>query len=122
MACPEIDSFILKFKNLMSAGRNASLNIQVNAGKAHVNLSVELEHPAGGDHPRHGSKNGPARQRRRLRRAAAREAEKAVIVESGASKETVNDKVDDIAEKATIDKSTTIENIVEDLMDEFALI
>ena len=40
MACQEIYSFILKFKNLMSAGKKASLNIKVNAGKAHMYLSV----------------------------------------------------------------------------------
>jgi hypothetical protein len=34
MAGQEIDSFILKFQNLMSAGRNASLNIKANAGKS----------------------------------------------------------------------------------------
>ena len=84
-----------------TTGRNASLNIKANAGKSFVNLSEELEYPAGGVHPQHGShnhgsKNGPARQRRRTRRAAACEAGKAV---SCAEKETGDEKVDDIAKK-----------------------
>ena len=78
-----------------TTGRNASLNIKANAGKSFGNLSEELEYPAGGVHPphrshNHGSTNGPAWQRRRTRRAAAREAGKAVICA---------EKVDDIAKK-----------------------
>ena len=81
----------------------------------------ELEYPAGGDHPQHvshnhGSKNGPAWQRRRTRRAAACEAGKAV---SCAEKETGDEKVDDIAKKANSDESSITENVVEDLGDEF---
>ena len=69
----EIDSFVQKFKNLWHAGRNASLCIKSVAGKAQVDLSVEL-----GEAPRppahhFRSRNGPARQRRRERRAASRE-------------------------------------------------
>ena len=86
-----------------------------------MNLSEELEYPAGGDNPQHGShnhgsKNGPARQRRRTRRAAACEAGKAV---SYSEKETGEDKVDDIAKKANCDESSITENVVEDLVDEF---
>ena len=80
-----------------------------------MNLSEELEYPAGGDNPQHGShnhgsKNGPARQRRRTRRAAACEAGKAV---------SCAEKVDDIATKANSDESSITENVVEDLVDEF---
>jgi hypothetical protein len=47
-----LDIFILKkVKNLMTAGRNANLNIKVNTGKANVKLSIELGHPASGDQP-----------------------------------------------------------------------
>ena len=79
MAMSEIDNFIVKFKNLLIAGRIATLTIKTEAGKAAVNLHVDL-----GDvllppdqhqhHHHHGSRNGPARQRRRNRRAAEREA------------------------------------------------
>ena len=42
MAKAEIDSFILKFKNLLLAGSNATLVIKSNAGKAEVSLNVVL--------------------------------------------------------------------------------
>ena len=42
MAKAEIDSFILKFKNLLISGRNATLVIKSNAGKAEVSLNVDL--------------------------------------------------------------------------------
>ena len=62
----ELDSFVLKLKNLWKAGRNASLNIQANTG----NLSVELDPDDHVLHPQHGIqrhcfKNGPAHQKRR---------------------------------------------------------
>ena len=53
------------------------------------------------------------------RRAAAHEAENAVVVDSEVSKETVDDKVGDIAEEASTDKTSTTENVVEDLVDVF---
>ena len=73
MAC-EVDSFIVKFKTLWKAGRNASLKISVNAGKAAVTLHVrELDGlplvPV--HHQPRLSRNGPSQKRRRERRAAA---------------------------------------------------
>jgi hypothetical protein len=92
MAHCELDSFVLKFKNLWQAGRNANLSIKSNGGKVEVHLSVEL-----GDAPfvtSHGhiprSKNGPSRQRRRERRAAAHAGTRA-------------------AEQANIDQDTAVE-------------
>ena len=67
MAKAEIDSFILIFKNLLISGRNATLVIKSNAGKAEVSLNVEL----GQVLPPH---VGPSRQCRKLRRAEARAA------------------------------------------------
>ena len=59
----------------MLSGRNATLVIKSNAGKAEVNLNVELEdvsrHPVS---PHQQPWNGPSRERRRLRRAAAQAA------------------------------------------------
>ena len=43
MARAEIDSFIVKFKSLLLSGRNTTLEIKSNAGKAEVNLRVELD-------------------------------------------------------------------------------
>ena len=77
----EMDSFVMKFKNLWNAGRNATLNLETIAGKVKVSLSVELDNPVGGEQPQHwiqnsGSRNSPAQQRRRSRRAAVRSAAK----------------------------------------------
>ena len=74
MAREEIDSFILKFKSLLLSGRNASLVIKCDAGKAEVSLNVHLDHipPPPVQVQQQRSRNGPSRQRRRLRRAAAR--------------------------------------------------
>ena len=38
----EIDSFVRKFKTLFQAGRNASLSLSSNAGKAVMNLRLDL--------------------------------------------------------------------------------
>ena len=69
----EIDSFVLKFKHLLSAGRNACLKVETNAVKEIGDLPL---FPPQGYHQR--SRNGPARQRRRQRRAEACDA--AVVV------------------------------------------
>ena len=67
MALPEIDSFVLKFKNLLLAGINANLTIKSQAGKAVLTLTAEVD--VSRPHPRH---VGAARLRRRERRAAER--------------------------------------------------
>ena len=76
----ETHGFVKKFKNLWQAGRNASPTNKSSAGKAQVELSVELGEAtpvaAHGSHQKmHNlSRNGPARQRRREKRAAERKA------------------------------------------------
>ena len=84
MASYEIDSFVRKFKVLCQAGRSACLTISSDAGKATLNLSVDLgvlpdegqhHHPHHPHLPRKHSRNGPSRQRRREKRAAARSAQ-----------------------------------------------
>ena len=73
MTSNEIDSFVKKYKGLCQAGRSASLNFSSNAGKVSVILRVDLGVLEEGPHlPPNLSRNGPARQRRRERRAAAR--------------------------------------------------
>ena len=50
----EMDSFLIKFKNLWKSGRNANLTIKSNAGKAEVVLIVELDEPIHQtQHPHH---------------------------------------------------------------------
>ena len=73
MTSNKIDSFVKKYKGLCQAGRSASLNFSSNAGKVSVILRVDLGVLEEGTHrPPNLSRNGPARQRRRERRAAAR--------------------------------------------------
>ena len=93
----EVDSFIGKFKNLWHSGRSASLTINSEAGKVRVTLSVEVDDSPHLPTHHQGSRNGPARQWRRLRREAAREhalaeeasksldAENLTVVEAGKS-------------------------------------
>ena len=75
MADLELDSFYVKFKNLVYSGKDANLTIKSEAGKVSVILSLDLG-PV--HHGRHGhlspqrSRNGLSRQRRREKRAADR--------------------------------------------------
>ena len=72
MAISELDSFIMKFKNLWQAGRNANLTIKTIDGKVEANLSVELGDPPVLSRHFQYNKSSPSRQRRRDRRASAR--------------------------------------------------
>ena len=75
----ELDSFYLKFKNLLCSEKDATLTLKAEAGRAFVTLSLDLGH-VHSEHGQlqHGPRNGPARLRRREKRAAARaDAEKA---------------------------------------------
>ena len=68
-AIEEIDSFFFKFKHLLISGKNANLTMKSETGKVYVNLALEVD-----VHPLTGARNGPSRDRRRERRALAREA------------------------------------------------
>ena len=82
----EIESFISKFKTIANAGINASLMIKTEAGKATVTLTAEVDVAQSFSSllPR----GGPARQRRRLRRAAARASAEVADAESAAREST----------------------------------
>ena len=79
MRIKELDSFIGKLKQLWQSGEDAHLHVETPAGEAWVSLHVKLGH--GQDHHHQHSvqphlprnRNGPSRQRRRARRAAARQ-------------------------------------------------
>ena len=71
MGMSEIDSFVLKFKELLHSGKKAHLDIKSVTGKATIHLTVEVD--VSNQHPRVQPRNGPARERRREKRAAARE-------------------------------------------------
>ena len=69
-----LDSFFIKFKNLLKAEKDATLSLKSEAGRAFVSLSLDLGHVLSeqGQVPP-GPRNGPARIRRHEKRAAARE-------------------------------------------------
>ena len=76
MSSSELDSFVLKFKSLWYAGIDAHLDVDTHAGQAWVGLRVGLGHPPGPLHrqpPLLKKKDSPSRQRRRARRAEARQ-------------------------------------------------
>ena len=77
MAHLEIDSFVLKFRNLCSAGYNATLSVEAENGKASICLKADLGNiPPSFPHPHsYGppsrSHRGPSYHRRQERRKAA---------------------------------------------------
>ena len=87
MADSEINSFVRKFKALCQLGRSAKLTLSSNAGKATLHLQVDLgvlsQEPPPLHPPPKEARNGPARLRRREKRAAARvvHAEEALTLE-----------------------------------------
>ena len=63
----------VKFKNLLLAEKDATLTFKSESGRTQVTLSVDLGHVLSkGGHTLHHPRNGPARKRRRERRAEAR--------------------------------------------------
>ena len=102
----EIDNFIWKFKTLLHAGKKANLSINSEAGKALVTLTVEVNVPP---FPSKSFRNGPSRQRRRIRRAGERAA--AVI----AAAEDAADQQSEVTEEVTDDVSNNLKATVEEV-------
>ena len=99
---PVISSFIFKFQNLCRAGKDAKLSFTSKNGKTNVNLNLQIGSfpPLPEPHPQHvpeKRRNGPSRERRRLKRANAR---KLVAEEAFNSLSTDEVEVLAIAEKA----------------------
>ena len=61
MAQRELDSFYVKFKNLLRAEKDATLTLKSEAGRAFVTLSLDLGHVLSEQDlsPRGGPRNGP---------------------------------------------------------------
>ena len=96
MVHQELDSFFWKFKNLLFAEIDATVTFKSEAGKASVSITVDLGHvhSVQGDlPPRSGLRNGPARQRRREKHAAAC-AEKATAKNDDTEEEVSTEKVE----------------------------
>ena len=115
MVQSELDSFYVKFKNLLRAEKDATLTLKSEAGRAVISLSVDLghvlsEHGLRNSQPR----NGPARQRRREKRAEVRKvaAEKAVSsAEEAKEKEESNQTIDKVVKSSSIEP-TAVDKVV----------
>ena len=90
-----LDTFITKFKLLWQSGHDAHLAVDTQAGQAWVRLDVRLGYIPGPHHqqvhpqhrPQPQHRDGPARRRRRQRRADARAAKAADLTNDDASVE-----------------------------------
>ena len=118
----ELDSFINKFKVLWNSGLDAHLELNTHAGQAWVNLRVRLGHAPGPSYqfppPEKRSRNGPARQRRREKRAAERAAT-AEKVEHGAEEATNHnaEKATSYAADASVEIIPNDDDVTEEVMD-----
>ena len=94
----ELDSFFTKFKNLWASGHEATLTVNSRNGKVWMNLHVGLQcpQPHHGGHAHHQGQ-GNARQRRNIRRAAARAA---TVTEEVTRTSNIEEKDDAIVEDA----------------------
>ena len=110
MALLEIDSFVLKFKNLLLAGVNANLTINSQAGKAILTLTAEVDVPP--LHPRH---VGAARLRRRERRAAERETN--VTTGVAGSNPATEEANPNLAAEEAVSDSDVEDNITEEVIE-----
>jgi hypothetical protein len=116
MALSKMDSFFFKFKNLLSSGKSAKLTLCADAGKATINLAVEVEVSQNGKQ-NNLTRIRPSRQRCRERRTKARhyaaeraEHEAAVVeVDDSAVKEAVAATEHEF-EKKTAEEATSEEN------------
>ena len=131
MVVTELDSFVQKFHQLWKAGLNAHLDLDTHAGIAWVGLRVQLGHVPGPLHhqaPRKKNQDSPSRQRRRDRRAIARNttAEEAAKTDSQmvsdptekVDEETLDEESTDVIEKVMENESSTLETIEEIVEDE----
>ena len=109
MAYSEIDSFILKLKNLMLAGIDANLNIKTEDGKATITLTAEVKVSNNVQpHPYH-RHVGAARVRRRERRAAERAAADLATAGAGdvaAEEEASTEEVEVLDKEIVAEEST----------------
>jgi hypothetical protein len=67
-----LHSFVNKFMNLWSSGKNARLSVECQAGQATVNLQLDLGLPHAQPQEHQEKRVGPSRLRRRAQRAQAR--------------------------------------------------
>ena len=104
----ELDTFVLKFKQLWRCGHEAQLNVEAKNGKAWVDMRLCLDDEPG---PLHDPfklskfKISPSRERRKIRREAARrenskkESDMTIVTEE-ATNDLTEDKIDVVAVEA----------------------
>ena len=114
MFITELDTFVKKFHQLWNDGMTAHLDLDTHAGDAWVGLRVRLG-PVPGPlhhevHPYHQEvprKESPSRQRRRARRAAARQAN--VVRATDTEAEEANE----VAKETTSEETVAVDAVVE---------
>ena len=95
----ELNSFIVKFHQLRSAGRYAHLDLHCEGGQSFVSLRVQLGEAGQQPHHRHhqqvrrGLRRSPAYHRRQVRRRAARQAAASVPGAPAAEAEVQDEEV-----------------------------
>ena len=103
----EINTFISKFYQLWHSGHEAHLDIDTKAGQAWVGLRVHLGHAPerryeqGASTHQRKTRNNPARQRRRDRRAAERQAQQENVIRNDTQTVEVYQEAD--AEEASVE-------------------
>ena len=113
----EFESFVGKFVNLWQSGREATLQVNSQAGEATVSLKVKLGQalPLHDHHQQqHQRQHGPSRLRRKQRRADARKsAEEAAREENNPTEEVDATPNVDAAEETIATHNKVTENVTE---------
>ena len=103
----KLDTFVSKFRYLWQAGRQASLTLESDAGKAWVSLYLDLGAlPLSLDQPQHqqsSRRNGPSQRRRRERHAVVRLGEQPGYVVAEKAVDSAEKAVDNPIEKPSAD-------------------
>ena len=115
----EATDIFCKFQELWRAGTNARLSIECHAGKAWINLHVQLNQPPGPQYQQHQRRQGPSRVRRRERRKQERlrasTAAKAVVPRENYTPGNVQTQTDfahiEIASEEAASKDSPLNNI-----------
>ena len=118
----ELDSFVLKFKQLWKAGVEAHLAVDSHAGQAWLHLHVPLGQAPGPNHEvqKLKNKNNPSRQRRRVRREAVRIAEAVTVTKEPMAEEAIfsSDSTECVYDTEKDQNTKTVEIISKDIAGE----
>ena len=128
MSMTELDTFVKKFHQLWNDGITAHLDLDTHAGDAWVGLRVCLGQAPGPlhrrAHPFHQQvpkKESPSRQRRRARRAAARQANVDIATDAEEANEVVLDATNEQTVEVAVAREV-VENTAEEIADHANLV